>query len=50
MMAARRVGHAWPGLPARGSGERPDWRVLALYVTAGAALVALAVWRVARLR
>lgn len=50
MMAARRVGHVWPGLPARGSGERPDWRVLALYVTAGAALVALAVWRVARLR
>lgn len=50
MMAARRVGHAWPGLPARGSGERPDWRVLALYVAGGAALVALAVWRVARLR
>ncbi|WP_381804215.1 hypothetical protein [Streptomyces niveus] len=50
MMAARRVGHAWPGLPARGSGERPDWRVLALYVTVGVALVALAVWRVARLR
>ncbi|TXL85210.1 hypothetical protein [Streptomyces sp. IB2014 016-6] len=50
MMAARRVGHTWPGLPARGSGERPDWRVLALYVGAGVALVALAVWRVARLR
>lgn len=50
MMAARRVGHTWPGLPARGSGERPDWRVLALYVAGGAALVALAVWRVARLR
>lgn len=50
MMAARRVGHAWPGLPARGSGERPDWRVLGLYVAGGAALVALAVWRVARLR
>ncbi|MFD3524820.1 hypothetical protein [Streptomyces sp. NPDC058653] len=50
MMAARRVGHVWPGLPARGSGERPDWRVLALHVAGAAALVALAVWRVARLR
>ncbi|WP_330177620.1 hypothetical protein OG875_06475 [Streptomyces sp. NBC_01498] len=50
MMAARRVGHAWPGLPARSSGERPDWRVLALYVAGGVVLVALAVWRVARLR
>ncbi|MFF3754470.1 hypothetical protein ACFYYH_29145 [Streptomyces sp. NPDC002018] len=50
MMAARRVGHTWPGLPPRSSGERPDWRVIALYVTAAAAVVALAVWRVARLR
>jgi hypothetical protein len=50
MMAARRVGHTWPGLPERGSGERPDWRVIALYVAVSAALVALAVWRVARLR
>ncbi|MEW2080834.1 hypothetical protein [Streptomyces sp. NPDC005283] len=50
VMAARRVGHTWPGLPARGSGERPDWRVMALYVGVGAAIVALAVWRVARLR
>ncbi|MDX3852001.1 hypothetical protein [Streptomyces sp. AK02-01A] len=50
MMAARRVGHTWPGLPSRSSGERPDWRVIALYVTVAAALVALAVWRVARLR
>ncbi|MEU5400350.1 hypothetical protein ABZ348_13785 [Streptomyces sp. NPDC005963] len=50
VMAARRVGHTWPGLPARGSGERPDWRVLALYVGVGAVLVALAIWRVARLR
>ncbi|MFG3282378.1 hypothetical protein [Streptomyces sp. NPDC048111] len=50
MMAARRVGHTWPGLPGRGSKERPDWRVLALYVGLGAVLVALAVWRVARLR
>ncbi|MEU9983451.1 hypothetical protein [Streptomyces sp. NPDC050856] len=50
MMAARRVGHTWPGLPSRGSGERPDWRVIALYVVGAALLVALAVWRVARLR
>jgi hypothetical protein len=50
VMAARRVGHTWPGLPVRGSGERPDWRVLALYVGVGLVMVALAVWRVARLR
>ncbi|MFF0058113.1 hypothetical protein ACFYRI_27385 [Streptomyces microflavus] len=50
MMAARRVGHTWPGLPARGSGDRLDWRVIALYVALGGGLVALAVWRVARLR
>ncbi|MFD7609798.1 hypothetical protein [Streptomyces sp. NPDC059828] len=50
LTAARRVGHTWPGLPVRGSGERPDWRVIALYTAATAALVVLAVWRVARLR
>lgn len=50
MMAARRVGHTWPGLPARASDERPDWRVIVLYVAVCAGLVALAVWRVARLR
>ncbi|MFJ4218263.1 hypothetical protein ACIP27_36830 [Streptomyces hydrogenans] len=50
VMAARKVGYTWPGLPQRGSGERPNWRVLALYVITIAALVALAVWRVARLR
>ncbi|MFE5241846.1 MULTISPECIES: hypothetical protein [unclassified Streptomyces] len=50
MMAARRVGHTWPGLPDKGAGERPDWRVIALYVALCAVLVALAVWRVARLR
>lgn len=50
MMAARRVGYTWPGLPQRGSGERSDWRVIALYVVVCAAMVALAVWRVARLR
>ncbi|PRH78151.1 hypothetical protein C6N75_16460 [Streptomyces solincola] len=50
LMAARRVGYTWPGLPARGSGERPDWRVLALYAAGVAIPVMLAVWRVARLR
>ncbi|MGW7417326.1 hypothetical protein [Streptomyces sp. NPDC054863] len=50
MMAARRVGYTWPGLPARGSGGRADWRVAALYAAVCAVLVALAVWRVARLR
>ena len=32
MMAARRVGYALPGLPPRGSGSRPDWRVVLAYV------------------
>ncbi|MEV0012465.1 hypothetical protein AB0M10_30435 [Streptomyces sp. NPDC051840] len=50
MMAARRVGHTWPGLPGRGEDARPDWRMIALYVIVCAVLVALAVWRVARLR
>lgn len=50
MMAARRVGYTWPGLPARGSGGRADWRVAALYAAVCVTLVALAVWRVARLR
>ncbi|MEU4655433.1 hypothetical protein AB0G32_16085 [Streptomyces sp. NPDC023723] len=50
MMAARRVGHTWPGLPQRGSGRRPDWRVVLAYVVVVAAVVVLAVWRVARLR
>ncbi|PWG07502.1 hypothetical protein DF268_42825 [Streptomyces sp. V2] len=50
MMAARRVGYTWPGLPLRGSGRRPDWRVVLAYVVMVAAAVALAVWRVARLR
>lgn len=50
MMAARKVGHTWPGLPARGSGRRPDWRVVLGYVLLVAVVVVLAVWRVARLR
>ncbi|GAA3163025.1 MULTISPECIES: hypothetical protein [Streptomyces] len=50
MTAARRVGYTWPGLPARGSGRRPDWRVVIGYAVMVAAVVALAVWRVARLR
>ncbi|MFB7635092.1 hypothetical protein ACFC0M_29640 [Streptomyces sp. NPDC056149] len=50
MMAARRVGHTWPGLPVRGSGRRANWRVVLLYATVVAVLAALAIWRVARLR
>ncbi|MCX5203775.1 hypothetical protein OG897_20235 [Streptomyces sp. NBC_00237] len=50
MMAARRVGYTWPGLPAKGAGGRADWRVAALYAAVCVALVALAIWRVARLR
>ncbi|MFE7273197.1 hypothetical protein [Streptomyces sp. NPDC057623] len=50
MMAARRVGYTWPGLPQRGSGSRPDWRVVVAYALVVAAIVVLAVWRVARLR
>ena len=50
MMAARRVGLTWPGLPPRGSGERSDWRLVALYAVVVGTLVLLAIWRVARLR
>jgi hypothetical protein len=50
MTAARRVGYTWPGLPQRGSGHRADWRVVIAYVVLVAAVVVLAVWRVARLR
>ncbi|MET9835592.1 hypothetical protein ABZ078_41375 [Streptomyces sp. NPDC006385] len=50
MMAARRVGYTWPGLSQRGSGRGADWRVVLAYVLVVAAIVVLAVWRVARLR
>jgi hypothetical protein len=50
IMAARRVGYTWPGLPARGSGERPDWRFVAGYTAFAVLIALLAVWRVARLR
>ncbi|MCZ4119365.1 hypothetical protein [Streptomyces sp. H39-S7] len=50
IMAARRVGYTWPGLPARGSGRRADWRYVVAYTLISALLVVLAVWRVARLR
>jgi hypothetical protein len=50
MMAARRVGYALPGVPPRGSGRRPDWRVVIGYVVFVVAVAVLAVWRVARLR
>lgn len=50
LMAARRVGYTWPGLPARGSGARVDWRFVAAYAAVTAVLAVLAVWRVARLR
>lgn len=50
VMAARRVGHTWPGLPEPGSGERADWRVIVLYVAVVGIPAALALWRVARLR
>ncbi|MFB9735929.1 hypothetical protein ACFQE4_24105 [Streptomyces thermocoprophilus] len=50
MMAARRVGYTLPGLPARGSARRPDWRVVLAYVVLVAVVAFLAVLRVARLR
>ncbi|MDT3397061.1 hypothetical protein RKE29_10455 [Streptomyces sp. B1866] len=50
LMAARRAGFVWPGLPARGSGRSPDWRFVLLYAALVALVAALAILRVARLR
>lgn len=50
IMAARRVGYTWPGLPARGSGRRADWRFVVAYTLISGLLAFLAIWRVARLR
>lgn len=50
LMAARLIGQTWPGLPARGSGARADWRYVAGYTAVTVLLAVLAVWRVARLR
>ncbi|KAF4405239.1 hypothetical protein [Streptomyces lycii] len=50
VMATRRVGLSWPGLPAPGSGTRPDWRVAACYALVVATVVVLCLWRVGRLR
>ncbi|MCF3144711.1 hypothetical protein [Streptomyces platensis] len=50
MMAARRVGYTWPGLPAQGSGRRACWRVVLIYTVLVAIPASLAIWRVARLR
>jgi hypothetical protein len=50
VLAARRAGSTWPGLPQRGSGRRPDWRVIVAYAVVVAGAAVLAVWRVARLR
>jgi hypothetical protein len=50
LVAARKVGQNWPGLPPRGSGRRADWRIALAYAVTVVAVVLLAVWRVARLR
>nr|WP_241779916.1 hypothetical protein [Streptomyces natalensis] len=50
MMAARRAGHTWPGMPSRGSGRRARWHIVVLYAAVVAVLAALAILRVARLR
>ena len=47
VMAARRVGHVWPGLAAPGSGSRADWRIVAAYAGGVGTVAALALWRVA---
>jgi hypothetical protein len=49
VVAARRVGQTWPGLPAPGSGRRAEWRVVVAYAGVVGTLAVLALWRVARL-
>mgnify|MGYP001471826069 CR=1 FL=1 len=49
IMLARQVGYTWPGLPARGSGGRPDWRFVTVYAVICLVAAVLAIWRVARL-
>ena len=48
-MATRRAGYTWPGLPRQGSGRAAGWRALLLYTAVVALLLALALWRVARI-
>jgi hypothetical protein len=48
-MATRRAGYAWPGLPRQGSGRAAGWRALLSYTAVAALLLALALWRVARI-
>ncbi|WP_016910082.1 hypothetical protein [Streptomyces xiaopingdaonensis] len=50
LVAARRVGHRWPGMSGGGGPERADWRAVALYALLFCTVVALAVLRIARLR
>jgi hypothetical protein len=50
VVASLRAEYPWPGLPRRGSGGRADWRMLVAYAVVGGVLVALALWRIARLR
>jgi hypothetical protein len=49
VVAARRVGQTWPGLPAPGSSRRAEWRVVVAYASVVGTLAFLALWRVARL-
>ncbi|WP_431037267.1 hypothetical protein ACQYWQ_23595 [Streptomyces sp. P6-2-1] len=48
VMAARRVGYAWPGLGH--GGGKPQWRAIGIYTLVVLVIAGLAVWRVARLR
>ncbi|WP_370080920.1 hypothetical protein [Streptacidiphilus sp. MAP12-16] len=48
-VAARRAGYAWPGLPRQGSGRRAGWRPLLIYTAITLSVLALGLWRVARI-